>query len=418
MADLASQRPLVDPVAGKRIVLGVSGGISAYKAIQVCRYLVERGAHVVPVLTESAKRFVGSLTFDALASEPAHLSMWDDWSSPIPHTRLGQQADLVVICPATARVIGSFTAGIADDLLTNTLIATTAPVLLCPAMHTEMWQHPAVVHNIKTLRARGVQIVDPEQGRLAGGDTGTGRLANPLTVVAAVEALLSEALDLGGLEIVVTAGGTREAIDPIRFIGNRSTGKQGYAFAEIAALGGARVTLITTVDRHVAASVEVVRVDTAAEMHQATMMAAENASIVVMAAAVADFRPATFEQHKIKKAQGIPTIDLEPTVDILADLGSRKPPKQVLVGFAAETSDLARNANRKLIDKKADLIVGNDVSEPEAGFAHDTNRVTIFSHSSEPEALPLATKQQVAIEVLRRAARLIKPMLGGPAKGE
>lgn len=392
-------------ISGKRIVLGVSGGISAYKAIEVCRRLVDGGAHVVPVMTENAKKFVGPNTFSALASEPVHDDLFDDWQGPIPHTRLGQEADLILVCPATARVIGSYVAGISDDILTNTLIATRAPVIVCPAMHTEMWEHPAVEENIATLERRGVHIVSPEEGRLAGGDVGKGRLAEPATVVAAVERVLAPMdFDLGGLRVVVTAGGTREALDPVRFIGNRSTGKQGYAMAEVAALAGAHVELITTVGREAPAGVEITEVTTAAQMHEAVVAALPEADIVVMAAAVADFRPRHTSDTKIKKGDGVPTIELERTVDILADLGANKRPGQQLVGFAAETNDLIANAERKLASKNADFIVANDVSAPDTGFGHDTNAVTILSPDGGRDSLALASKFEIARAVLRRVA--------------
>ena len=392
----------IDSIRGKRIVLAVSGGISAYKAIEVCRRLVDGGAHVVPIMTDNAERFVGKVTFSALASEPVHTSMWDDWSGPIPHTKFGQEADLILVCPATARVIGSYAAGISDDLLTNTLIATRAPVVICPAMHTEMWENPAIVDNIALLRSRGVHIVESEEGRLAGGDIGKGRLAAPATVVDAVADILDTAgLDLSGLRVLVTAGGTREQLDPVRFIGNRSTGKQGYAFAEIAARAGAQVELITTVDLPTPAGVEVVELTTAAEMHQAALLGAERADIIVMAAAVADFRPVDPSEVKIKKSGGVPTIELERTVDILADLGSRKRPGQQLVGFAAETNDLIPNAERKLESKGADFIVANDVSVPGAGFGHDTNIVTIVAPGGVRDSLSLTSKLGVARAVLR-----------------
>jgi phosphopantothenoylcysteine decarboxylase/phosphopantothenate--cysteine ligase len=392
----------IDSIRGKRIVLAVSGGISAYKAIEVCRRLVDAGAYVVPIMTENAQRFVGKVTFSALASEPVHTSLWDDWSGAIPHTKFGQEADLVLVCPATARVIGSYAAGISDDLLTNTLIATRAPVVICPAMHTEMWENPAIVDNIALLRSRGVHIVAPEDGRLAGGDMGKGRLAAPATVVAAVADILDPSgLDLSGLRVLITAGGTREQLDPVRFIGNRSTGKQGYAFAEIAAGAGAQVELITTVDLPTPAGVEVVRLTTAAEMHRAAIAGAERADIVVIAAAVADFRPVDPSDIKIKKSSGVPTIELERTVDILADLGSRKRAGQQLVGFAAETNDLIANAERKLTSKGADFIVANDVSAPGAGFGHDTNIVTIVAPGGMRDSLSLTSKLGVARAVLR-----------------
>ena len=389
-------------INGKRIVLGVSGGISAYKAIEVCRRLVDAGAHVVPIMTENAKNFVGVTTFSALASEPVHDNLFNDWQGPIPHTKLGQEADLILVCPATARVIGSYVAGISDDILTNTLIATRAPVVVCPAMHTEMWEHPAIEANIATLIERGVHIVPPEEGRLAGGDIGKGRLAAPATIVSHVAEVLDPwSLDMSGLRVMVTAGGTRESLDPVRFIGNRSTGKQGYAFAEAAARAGASVELITTVNRPEPAGVEITPVTTAAEMHEAAVAGAETADIVIMAAAVADFRPAETSDVKIKKGDGVPTITLERTVDILADLGQRKRPGQQLVGFAAETNDLITNAERKLTKKNADFIVANDVSAPGTGFAHDTNAVTILAPGGVRDSLALASKFEIARAVLR-----------------
>jgi phosphopantothenoylcysteine decarboxylase/phosphopantothenate--cysteine ligase len=380
---------------GRRVVLGVSGGIAAYKAIEVCRRLVDRGAHVVPVMTRGATRFVGETTFSALASEPVHRSLFED-ADPIPHTRLGQSADVVVVAPATARVIGCYAAGISNDLLTATLLATEAPVVVCPAMHTEMWRHPAVQDNIASLARRGVRIVGPEEGRLAGGDTGEGRLASPDAIVAGVEAALGATRDLAGLHVVVTAGGTREPIDPVRFVGNRSSGKQGHALADEASARGAKVTLVTTVALPVPAGVDVVRVETAAQMDEAVRAVASGADVVVMAAAVADFRPAHVSEHKIKKRGGVPDIVLEPTVDILAGLGRRKRPGQTLVGFAAETDRVRQNATSKLVAKGADLIVANDVTAPGAGFEHDTNHVVILNADGTEREVPLAEKRAIA----------------------
>jgi phosphopantothenoylcysteine decarboxylase / phosphopantothenate---cysteine ligase len=382
-------------LGGRRIVLGVSGGIAAYKAIDVCRRLVDAGAHVAPVMTRGATRFVGESTFSALASERAHTSLFDD-ADPIPHTRLGQSADVVVVAPATARLIGSYAAGISNDLLTATLLATEAPVVVCPAMHTEMWQHPAVRENIATLARRGVHLVAPEAGRLAGGDTGEGRLASPETIVAAVEAVLSSARDLAGLHVLVTAGGTREPIDPVRFIGNRSSGKQGHALAAEAVGRGAKVTLVTTAALPGPAGADVVRVETAGQMDDAVQAVASAADVVVMAAAVADFRPVRVAEHKIKKQGGVPEIVLEPTVDILAGLGAHKRPGQTLVGFAAETDRLRQNASSKLVAKGVDLIVANDVTAPGAGFEHDTNHVVILNADGTEREVPLADKRAVA----------------------
>ena len=331
---------------GRRVVLGVSGGIAAYKAVDVCRRMVDAGAHVMPVLTADALRFVGALTFSALASEPARTSLFDG-PEPIPHTRLGQSADLVIVAPATAKVIGKYAAGISDDLLTATLLATRAPVVIAPAMHTEMWEHPAVQENLATLRRRGVHVVDPERGRLAGGDVGEGRLAEPARIVDAAEGVLRGSADLAGVRVLVTAGGTREPIDAVRVITNRSSGKQGYAVAEVAARRGAQVTLVTTIGRPASPDVEIVSVQTAAEMQDAVLARAAEQDVIVMAAAIADFRPKAPPDRKLKKHEGIPEIVLEPTHDFSLDLGRAKPPGQVLVGFAAETDDLAANAARK-----------------------------------------------------------------------
>jgi len=382
---------------GRRIVLGVTGGIAAYKAVEVCRRLVDAGAHVIPVLTDGALRFVGRTTFDALGSEKAHVSLWDD-DHPIPHTIIGKQADAVVVAPATARLIGTYTAGISDDLLTNILLATRAPVVLCPAMHTEMWEHPAVQDNLRTLRGRGVHVVPPESGRLAGGDIGSGRLAEPATIVAAVERALTEP-DLAGLHVLVTAGGTREPIDPVRFLSNRSSGKQGHALADEAARRGAKVTLVTTTDRAVDPNIDAVRVETAAEMEQAVLSRSDTCDVVIMAAAVADFRPVVVAAQKLKKDAGVPQVTLEPTTDILAALGARKRPGQTIVGFAAETDAVEANARAKLERKGADLIVANDVSAPGAGFEHDTNAVTIFSPTTTT-SIALTDKRAIARAVI------------------
>jgi phosphopantothenoylcysteine decarboxylase/phosphopantothenate--cysteine ligase len=385
-------------LAGRTVVLGVTGGIAAYKAVEVCRRLVDAGAHVAPVLTEGATRFIGATTFSALASEPVQSSLFDE-RDPIPHTRLGQKADLVVVCPATARLIGSYAAGISDDLLTATLLATRAPVVVCPAMHTEMWEHAAVQHNLAVLAERGVIIVPPETGRLAGGDAGVGRLADPDTIVGAIERVLAPK-DLDGVRVLVTAGGTREAIDPVRVITNRSSGKQGHALAQEAAGRGAKVTLVTTVDRPAPPGADVVRVQSAADMEAAVVPRAPDQDVIIMAAAVADFRPREPARRKIKKGDRPPHIELEPTHDFLVDLGAHKPAGQVLVGFAAETDDLLANARQKLERKHLDLIVANDVSAPGVGFEHDTNQVVILSPAGIEHDGALSDKRAVARAVL------------------
>ncbi len=397
-----------------RIVLGVTGGIAAYKAVEICRRLVDAGAHVAPVMTEGAERFIGETTLSALASEPVQRSLWDE-ASPIPHTRLGQRADVIVVAPATARLLSDYAAGRSADLLTATLLATRAPVVLCPAMHTEMWEHPAVQDNLATLRRRGVIVVDPESGRLAGGDLGHGRLADPAVIVAAVEQACSRG-DLAGLSVVVTAGGTREPIDPVRYLGNRSSGKQGHALASRAARRGGTVTLITTSPETAPSGPHVVAVETAAEMAAAVDSVAADADVVVMAAAVADFRPVTVAGQKLKKADGPPEIRLEPTIDILARLGASKPASQTLVGFAAETTDLAANALAKLRAKGADLLVANDVSAPETGFAHETNAVVIYARTGEPIEVPLASKADIA-EAVFDAVVAHRLQSAGPESG-
>jgi phosphopantothenoylcysteine decarboxylase/phosphopantothenate--cysteine ligase len=281
-------------------------------------------------------------------------------------------------------------------------------VVICPAMHTEMWEHPAVQDNLALLERRGAHIVAPGAGRLAGGDVGRGRLAEPADIVAAVHRVLTPP-SLAGRRVVVSAGGTREPIDPVRYISNRSSGKQGYAIAEVAAERGAKVTLVTTVDRPVPRGVDIVPVETAAEMLDAMRGLAEGTDILVMAAAVADFRPAQVAPGKIKKGAGVPLIELERTIDILAELGSRKRPEQVLVGFAAETSDLRANASEKLTRKGADLIVANDVSAPEVGFGHDTNAVVVLVRDGRAVEVPLQDKRHVAIAVLNVVESLLQP---------
>jgi phosphopantothenoylcysteine decarboxylase / phosphopantothenate---cysteine ligase len=396
---------------GRRVVLGVTGGIAAYKAVDVCRRLVDAGAHVVPVLTDDAQRFIGALTFSALASEPARTSLFEGPSSesdPIPHTRLGRQADLIVVAPATAKLVGKYTHGISDDLLTATLLATNAPVLLAPAMHTEMWEHPAVQENLSVLRRRGVHVVDPDDGRLAGGDVGPGRLAEPARIVSAANDVLQATGDLGGLRVLVTAGGTREPIDPVRFVGNRSSGKMGYAVAEAAARRGAAVTLVTTIARPVETSgIEPVRVETAEEMADAVVSRFAESDVVVMAAAVADFRPKAVAEEKLKKRDGVPEVVLEPTPDILGVLGERKQPEQVVVGFAAETEQVREHAAEKLAAKRVDLMVANDVSAPDAGFEVDTNQAILLYSSGSREETPLLDKRELAGLILDRVVTVL-----------
>ena len=383
---------------GKTIVVGVTGGIAAYKAVEVCRRLVDAGAHVIPVMTADAEHFIGRTTLSALCSEAVQTSLWDE-ASPIPHTRLGQGADLIVVVPATARLLSAYACGLSTDLLTNVLLASRAPVIVCPAMHTEMWEHPAVRDNVDCLVRRGVIVVEPEEGRLAGGDVGAGRLAAPERIVAAIERTLG-AGDLAGLHVLVTAGGTREPIDAVRVIANRSSGKQGYAVAAEALARGADVTLISTVDLPVPAGATLVAVETAAEMQVAVDGFAVSADVIVMAAAVADFRPKFATTSKLKKDAGAPDIVLEATPDILAGLGARKAAGQTLVGFAAETDDLINNADRKMRHKNLDLVVANDVSATGVGFQHDTNAVCLLRPGATMVTISLTDKRSIARAVL------------------
>jgi phosphopantothenoylcysteine decarboxylase / phosphopantothenate---cysteine ligase len=400
--------PLV-ALRGRRVVLGVTGGIAAYKAVEVCRRLVDAGAHVVPVLTDDAQRFIGALTFSALASEPARTSLFDG-PDPIPHTRLGREADLIVVAPATAKVIGKYTHGISDDLLTATLLATKAPVLLAPAMHTEMWEHAAVQVNLATLSSRGVHVVAPEEGRLAGGDVGPGRLADPERIAAAAAGVLLTGGDLAGIRVLVTAGGTREPIDPVRFVGNRSSGKMGYAVAERAAARGAAVALVTTIGRPTdAPSIDVERVETADDMARSVLSRFADSDVVVMAAAVADFRPKAVADEKLKKRDGVPEVVLEPTPDVLALLGEHKQPGQLLVGFAAETEHVEEHAAEKMAGKRVDMMVANDVSAPDSGFEVDTNRAILLYSSGSREETPLLDKRELADLILDRVMAVLAP---------
>ncbi len=391
------------------VVLAVGAGIAAYKAVEVCRQLVDAGVHVAPVLTERTLRFVGKTTFDALGSEPAQMSLWDE-ASPIPHTRLGQAADVVVVAPATADLLARYAAGMADDLVTTTLVATAAPVVVCPAMHTEMWEHPAVQANLALLRSRGVVVVDPEDGRLAGGDVGSGRLADPSVIVSTVLSVLAESTrgtPLAGRRVVVTAGGTREPIDPVRYLSNRSSGKQGHALAEAARSRGAAVTLITTVPASAPSGVEVVPVATAAEMEEAVLSAAPSADCVIMAAAVADFRPRVAADQKLHKSDGLPELVLEPTNDILAELGRRRLAEQVLVGFAAETEEMEARALAKMRAKGVQVMVANDVSAEGVGFNHDTNAVTIYGADGTVKLVKMTSKAVVSGHILDKVQELL-----------
>ena len=390
------------------VVLGVGGGIAAYKACELLRLFTESGHAVRVVPTASALHFIGAPTWAALSGHPVADDVWSQVHE-VPHVRIGQSADLVVVAPATADLLAKAAHGLADDLLTNTLLTARCPVVFAPAMHTEMWEHAATAANVATLRARGAIVVEPAVGRLTGADSGKGRLPDPAEIFAVCRRVLARgglpAADLAGRHVVVTAGGTREPLDPVRFLGNRSSGKQGYAFARAAAARGARVTLVSAnVALPDPAGVDIVRVGSTEELRKATVEAAASADVVVMAAAPADFRPAAYSSSKIKKADdGLPpVIELVTNPDIAAELGERKRPGQVLVAFAAETADGADavdNARAKLARKRADLIVLNRVGVDRV-FGADANTAVVFGADGATTELAERPKDELADAVL------------------
>jgi phosphopantothenoylcysteine decarboxylase/phosphopantothenate--cysteine ligase len=396
----AEQRP--------RVVLGVGGGIAAYKACEVLRRLTESGHDVRVVPTEAALRFVGAATFEALSGNPVHTEVFADVPE-VPHVRIGQHADLVLVVPATADLLAKAAHGLADDLLTNTLLTARCPVLMAPAMHTEMWEHPATRANVATLRERGVVVTEPASGRLTGVDTGKGRLADPAELVDLARLLLvrPDALprDMAGLRVVVSAGGTREPLDPVRYLGNRSSGKQGYALARTAVQRGAQVTLVSahTVSLAEPAGAELVRAGTAEELREAVHKAAEGADVVVMAAAVADFRPVSRAAHKIKKTGRDPDpVALTRNPDVLAELVAARAAGQVIVGFAAETGDstgdVLEHARAKLRRKGCDLLVVNAVGEGKA-FEMEDNAGWLLSADGSERAIALGSKSRMASDI-------------------
>jgi phosphopantothenoylcysteine decarboxylase/phosphopantothenate--cysteine ligase len=393
------------------IALGVTGGIGAYKAVEVARGLQKRGHEVVAVMTASATKFVGPITFEAITRRRVVTDQFEPGANAdIEHIALASAIDLLIVAPATANIIGKLANGIADDFLATLYTATRAPVLIAPAMNTNMFAHEAVRRNLDTLAARGVYFVEPGEGYLACGWIGKGRLAEPDEIVAAAEAILRPQGPLRGQRVLVTAGPTFEDVDPVRFIGNRSSGRMGFALAEEAARRGADVILVTgptTVEPPPVR--EVVKVRSAADMHKAVLDRVAQADVVIMAAAVADYAPAERAPQKLHKNDETMTLVLRKTPDILADLGRRRTPGSrgpVLVGFAAETEDLVARASAKRDQKHADLIVANDVSRSDAGFEADTNVVTIVGPGGA-EALPLMPKTRVAVEILNRVEKLL-----------
>lgn len=405
-----------DSSTGKpRVVLGVGGGIAAYKTCEVLRGLTESGHEVRVVPTEAALNFVGAATFEALSGNPVHTGVFSNVPS-VEHVRIGQEADLVVVAPATADLLAKAAVGLADDLLTNTLLTARCPVVFFPAMHTEMWEHPATQANVETLRSRGVIVTDPDIGRLTGKDTGKGRLADPAEIVDLARLLIAQpdALprDLAGVHVVVSAGGTREPLDPVRYLGNRSSGKQGYALARVAAARGAQVTLVAAhaVSLPTPAGVDLVSVSTAMQLREAVLEAAKSAQVVVMAAAVADFRPSRLAEHKIKKTAGDPEpVVLERNPDVLAELVASRRPDQIIVGFAAETGDahgdVLHHGRAKLRRKGSDLLVVNAVGDGQA-FEVEHNAGWLLASNGTETPIPFGSKSQLAAAVWDAVAGL------------
>ncbi|WP_435238561.1 bifunctional phosphopantothenoylcysteine decarboxylase/phosphopantothenate--cysteine ligase CoaBC [Streptomyces sp. YPW6] len=384
-----------------KVVLGVSGGIAAYKACELLRRLTESGHDVRVVPTAASLHFVGAATWSALSGHPVSDEVWQDVHE-VPHVRIGQEADLVVVAPATADMLAKAAHGLADDLLTNTLLTARCPVVFAPAMHTEMWEHPATQENVATLRRRGAVVIEPAVGRLTGVDTGKGRLPDPGEIFEVCRRVLARGVpepDLAGRHVVISAGGTREPLDPVRFLGNRSSGKQGYALARTAVARGARVTLIETgTGLPDPAGVDVLRVGTAVQLREAVVKAAADADAVVMAAAVADFRPSEYAAGKIKKKDGeeAPALTLVRNPDILAEVaGARARPGQIVVGFAAETDDVLANGRAKLHRKGCDLLVVNEVGEHKT-FGSEENEAVVLAADGQETPVPYGPKEALA----------------------
>jgi phosphopantothenoylcysteine decarboxylase/phosphopantothenate--cysteine ligase len=394
------------PLAGRRVLLGVTGGIAAYKACILTRLLTQAGATVQVVMTPSATRFVGTDTFAALSGRPAYTEVWEEPGSVL-HVRLARRADVCVVAPATANVIAKLSGGIADDLITSTLLEATCPLVVAPAMHSGMWKHPATQANVRALQERGTVVVGPASGPLAAGDEGVGRMAEPEDILAALEEVVSRGRDLAGRRIVVTAGPTWEPIDPVRFVGNRSTGRMGFAVAREAFGRGADVTLVVGPGTVVPPEgPRLVPVSTAEEMRMAVLEAAEDADAVIMAAAVADFRPREAAPGKLKKEDGPPRLELVPTPDILAGLGEVRGDR-VLIGFAAETEDVEAAGRAKLVAKGLDLLVANEVGREGTGFGAESNHAAILSRTGDDQPLREWTKAELAAAVCDRLTKLL-----------
>lgn len=394
------------------ILVGVTGGIGAYKSCELVRRLQKSGFRVKVVMTEAATRFVTPLTFRTLTGEPVAVSLWaDEPESKVHHISLAEEADVMAIVPCTANVIAKLAQGRADDMLTTTALATEAPLVIAPAMNTHMWRKDITQRNVAILRARGVLFVEPGTGELACGDVGEGRLADVNTIVDSIETEARRSRDLAGVHVLVTAGGTQEPIDPVRFIGNHSSGKTGFAIAEEAARRGARVSLISgPVSLPDPFGCEAVRVQTALQMRAAVLARFDTADVVIMSAAVADFRPAAMSADKIKKTHAPEAIDLERNPDILAELGERES-GTLLIGFAAETTDVLANAKHKLEAKRLDMVVANDVSDPSMGFGTEHNKVYYVTADGVAES-PVIGKKTIARDLLDRVAALLEARKG------
>jgi phosphopantothenoylcysteine decarboxylase / phosphopantothenate---cysteine ligase len=395
-----------DMLQGKTIVLGITGGIAAYKAADLASKLTQAGAKVETVMTEAATKFITPLTLRNITHRPVVTDQFElasEWSEE--HVALAEAADVIVIAPATANTIARLANGIADNILGTVVLATESPVIVCPAMNDNMYRNAATQKNVAALKARGFTFIEPEYGRLASGKIGKGRLPDTATIIKAIEKVLGQKLDFEGKRIVVTAGGTQEPIDPVRHIGNRSSGKMGYAIAEAARDRGAEVTLITAPALlNPPGGVEVVKVKTAAEMKKAVTAAVKKADALIMAAAVADYQPEAAAKSKIKKeSKDALTLKLVKTPDILGEVKG----DFIRVGFAAESDNLITNAKKKLTNKKLDLIVANDISKADAGFDVDTNRVTIIDKKGKADELPLLSKREVAERILDRVKGIL-----------
>ncbi|MDM8516311.1 bifunctional phosphopantothenoylcysteine decarboxylase/phosphopantothenate--cysteine ligase CoaBC [Desulfobacterales bacterium HSG16] len=399
----------------KQIILGVSGGIAAYKSVELLRLLVKQDASVRVLMTKNACRFVGQTTFEALSDNRVCTSLFENNDSPISHIEWAQMADAVVIAPATANIIGKFANGIADDALSTFLLAVTAPTMFCPAMNTNMYESAPVQRNLERLRTDGYIVLEPGSGELACKTSGAGRLPDPEIIVDRLGACMTPK-DLKGVRFVVTAGPTRESIDPVRFITNPSSGKMGYAIARAAEKRGAFVTLVSgPTNLSDPLNMNVIRVQSAAQMAEAVFAHADKAHVIVKSAAVADYRPKETAEHKVKKTEGDTVLHFERTVDILKELGRRKK-DQILVGFAAETRELKEYAQKKLVQKNLDMIVGNLVNQPSSGFGTNTNQVTLFSKDGTVDNFPLMSKDNVADILLDRIAEKLVKRSAEPEK--